>query len=79
MNSPCNSAEKERIVARYLRRRVKETGGSIYVKSKFIAEDLELSTREIGACMHRLQENTQELVIEPWSYTKATTWRVALE
>jgi hypothetical protein len=51
-------------------------GGDLYFKSKFIAEEVGLSPKEIGALMVKLRESATDLVIEKWSYTSATTWRV---
>ena len=58
----------------YLRRQVAE--GERYFKSRFIAEDLELSAQEIGAAFKKLSERSSQLQIEPWSYSSGTTWRV---
>ena len=54
----------------------KAADGEIYFKSKFIADDVGLSPKEIGALMVKLRESTTDLEIEKWSYTSATTWRV---
>jgi hypothetical protein len=61
----------------YLREQAREQG-ELYCKSKFIAEDVGLSPKEIGARMVTLQESASDLEIEPWSYTGATTWRITL-
>jgi hypothetical protein len=53
--------------------------GELYFKSKFIADDVGLSSKEIGALMVGLQETTTDLEIEKWSYTSATTWRITLQ
>ena len=45
-------------------------------RSKFIAEDVSLSSKEIGALIVKLQDSVDDLSIERWSYTGATTWRV---
>lgn len=50
--------------------------GEVYFKSKFIADEVGLSPKEIGALMVQLKEGTPDLEIEKWSYTSATTWRV---
>ncbi|WP_439027580.1 DUF7123 family protein [Haloarchaeobius sp. DT45] len=66
---------KETRLADYLRE--KATDGEMYFKSKFIADDVGLSPKEIGALMVKLRESATDLEIEKWSYTSATTWRVA--
>ena len=65
---------KERRLEKYLRSRA--TDGELYFKGKFIADDVGLSPKEIGALMVKLSESATDLEIEKWSYTSATTWRV---
>lgn len=65
---------KETRLRRYLRGRAED--GEVYIKSKFIADDVELSPKEIGALMIKLRDSAADLEIEKWSYTSATTWRV---
>jgi len=66
---------KEDRLRTYLREQV-EKKGELYFKSKFIAEDVGLSAKEIGALMVKLSESATDLEIEKWSYTSATTWRI---
>jgi hypothetical protein len=54
----------------------KAADGEMYFKSKFIAEEVGLSPKEIGALMVKLKESASEIQVEKWSYTSATTWRV---
>jgi len=68
------TASKDERLADYLRDRVDD--GEMYFKSKFIADDVGLSSKEIGALIVKLQESVDDLSIERWSYTGATTWRV---
>jgi len=65
---------KEARLATYLRERA--DAGDMYFKSKFIAEEVGLSAKEIGALIVKLQDSIDDLSIERWSYTGATTWRV---
>jgi len=65
---------KRRRVAAHLRERAAEE--PVYVKSKFLAEEIDLSAKEIGSVLGQLAESSSELAIEKWSYTNATTWRV---
>jgi hypothetical protein len=67
--------DKERRLADYLRQRAAD--GESYFKSKFIADEVGLSPKEIGALMVKLQDSVTDVEIEKWSYTGATTWRVA--
>lgn len=50
--------------------------GELYVKSKFIADEVGLSAKEIGALMVKLKDSATDISIEKWSYTSATTWRI---
>ncbi len=65
---------KETRLRSYLRQRAED--GEIYIKSKFIADDVGLSPKEIGALMVKLKDSATDLNIEKWSYTSATTWRI---
>ncbi|MUV88222.1 hypothetical protein GJ631_17090 [Natronomonas sp. CBA1123] len=67
--------DKERRLRTYLRQRVED--GEVYIKSKFIADDVELSPKEIGALMVKLRDSATDIEVEKWSYTSATTWRVS--
>ena len=66
---------KEERLKRFLAQ--KASDGEIYFKSKFIADEVGLSPKEIGALMVKLRDSVSDLEIEKWSYTSATTWRVA--
>ena len=65
---------KEDRLRSYLRE--KAADGELYFKSKFIADEVGLSPKEIGALMVKLRDSASEIEIEKWSYTSATTWRV---
>ncbi|SFK69925.1 hypothetical protein SAMN04487950_0653 [Halogranum rubrum] len=72
------SPSKELRLANYLREKAAEKGGELYFKGKFIADDVGLSSKEIGALMLKLTESATDMQVEKWSYTSATTWRVEL-
>jgi len=57
--------------------RAEAADGETYFKAKFIADDVGLSPKEIGALIVQLQDSIQDVEIEKWSYTGATTWRIA--
>ncbi|SEL21244.1 hypothetical protein SAMN04488691_103266 [Haloferax larsenii] len=69
-----DGSSKEDRLKQYLADRAKD--GEMYFKSKFIADDVGLSPKEIGALMVKLRDSATDLTIEKWSYTSATTWRV---
>lgn len=73
----CPADEKHSRVRRYLIERVGE--GERYFKSRFIAEEVGLSAKEVGALLAELHRPLEGLQIEKWGYSGATTWRVARE
>ena len=71
--SPEDRSKEERLKS-FLTR--KAADGEMYFKSKFIADEVGLSPKEIGALMVKLKDSATDIDIEKWSYTSATTWRV---
>jgi hypothetical protein len=69
-----DNGSKEERLKQYLVEKAQD--GEMYFKSKFIADDVGLSPKEIGALMVKLRDSAAELEIEKWSYTSATTWRI---
>ncbi|HJJ56341.1 MAG TPA: hypothetical protein O0X14_02450, partial [Methanocorpusculum sp.] len=45
------------------------SNGYKFFKSKYIAKDLGLSSKEVGTNLSILAENCNELDIRPWSYS----------
>ncbi len=52
------------------------TKGRHYFKSKYIAHDLGLSSKEVGTNMAILADVCRDLKIIRWSYSNSTTWMV---
>ena len=71
-DTPESKAER---LAEFLRGEAAD--GETYFKAKFIADDVGLSPKEIGALIVQLQDSVEDIEIEKWSYTGATTWRVS--
>jgi hypothetical protein len=69
-----DSASKEDRLKQYLLSKAND--GDVYFKSKFIADEVGLSPKEIGALMVQLRDSAASIEVEKWSYTSATTWRV---
>lgn len=65
---------KQDRLEQYLREQLDD--GELYFKSKFIADEVGLSPKEIGALMVQLKDTATDFTVEKWSYTSATTWRV---
>jgi len=72
---PSGASKRERL-RQYLESKVEEDG-ELYFKSKFIADEVGLSPKEIGALMVQLKDSATDIEVEKWSYTSATTWRIA--
>ncbi|EJN58198.1 hypothetical protein SAMN04487950_0214 [Halogranum rubrum] len=70
---PSTESKEERLKQFLLQ---KAQDGELYFKSKFIADEVDLSPKEIGALMVKLRDSATELTVEKWSYTSATTWRI---
>jgi hypothetical protein len=64
----------QEVIIEYLKNGLKE--GKQYFKSKYIARDLGMSPKEVGTNMKILSDECKDLLIEKWSYSKSTTWRV---
>ena len=69
-------APKAGPLVRYLRARVREKG-AFYVKSRVVAERLDLSAKEVGAFMRQLRDREVGPTVEAWAYTNGTTWYVS--
>ena len=52
------------------------TVGKHYFKSKYIAKDTGLSSKEVGTNMALLSEICPDFKIERYSYSNSTTWLV---
>ena len=52
------------------------TRGKHFFKSKSIARELGLSPNEVGTNISMLIDNSEDIIIEKWSYSHGTTWRV---
>jgi len=50
--------------------------GGRFVKAKYVAKDLGLTSKEVGTNLAILSEINDELNISRWSYSNSTTWSV---
>ncbi|MFB6195900.1 MAG: hypothetical protein ABEI80_06990 [Haloplanus sp.] len=73
-STDADESSKEEQLKQYLLSKAQD--GELYFKSKFIADEVGLSPKEIGALMVKLRDSASELSVEKWSYTSATTWRI---
>lgn len=66
--------EEDRRILEYLRKSVSR--GESYFRSKNIANQLGLTSKQVGARLPKLAEETEEVEIEKWGRARSTTWRV---
>ena len=66
--------ERQIRLIEYLDSRVK--AGKSFFKSKYIARETGLTSREVGTNMGILAETCPEFRIERYSYSNSTTWLV---
>lgn len=59
---------------RYLKEHL--SSGKCFTKSKYIARELGLTSREVGTNMRILSEICPDFSIVKYSYSNSTTWRV---
>jgi hypothetical protein len=51
-------------------------GEQTYFKSRLVAEELDMTAKEVGANMRALLRADHGLDIEKWGYSSGTTWKV---
>jgi hypothetical protein len=51
-------------------------GERTYFKSRLVAEELDMTAKEVGANMRALLAADHGLEIEKWGYSSGTTWKV---
>ncbi len=72
--TPTLTAKQERILS-YLREAAQS---QTYFKSRLIAEELDMSPKEVGANMTPLVDGEVGLSVEKWGYSSGTTWMVTV-
>jgi len=66
--------ETQKKILDYLRNGT--NNGGKFFKAKYIAKDLDLSSKEVGTNLAILSEMCDDLEISRWSYSNSTTWMV---
>ena len=67
-------SEEDRRILEYLRDKVSR--GESYFRAKNIAAQLGLSSKQVGARLPKLAEQSEDVDIEKWGRARSTTWRV---
>jgi len=66
---------KQAQILRYLRKNAAER---TYFKSRLIADELDLSAKEVGANMAAVADAASDIDVEKWGYSSGTTWMVTV-
>ncbi len=64
-------SEEDQRILEYLRE-----SSSRYYRAKNIAEQIGLSSKQVGARLSKLAEKAEDVDIEKWGRARSTTWRV---
>jgi DNA-binding MarR family transcriptional regulator len=65
--------DKQQRILQYLS---ENAGTQTYFKSRLIAEDLDLTAKEVGANMRAILNGDFDVTVEKWGYSSGTTWKV---
>jgi hypothetical protein len=65
--------EKQRRILRYLCDRAETR---TYFKSRLIAQDLDMTAKEVGSNMTAIRRGEFDVDVEKWGYSSGTTWKV---
>ncbi|MFB6140332.1 MAG: hypothetical protein ABEJ26_07835 [Halosimplex sp.] len=68
--------EEDREILDYLRDSVSR--GQSYFRAKNIAEQIGLSSKQVGARLPKIDEESDDVEIEKWGRARSTTWRVTI-
>lgn len=67
--------EKQQRILNYLR----ENGTTqTYFKSRLIADELDMTAKEVGTNMPAIRQTAPDVEIEKWGYSSSTTWKVSV-
>jgi len=66
-------SDKQRRILEYLRERVDD---QTYFKSRLIADEVDLSAKEVGTNMTAIADGEFDVDVEKWGYSSSTTWMV---
>lgn len=70
---PSGLSEKQLRILEYLRDNADDR---TYFKSRLIADELDLSAKEVGANMGAVADAASGIDVEKWGYSSGTTWMV---
>ncbi len=68
-----NLSEKQHRILEFLR---EEVDDQTYFKSRLIADELDMSAKEVGTNMTAIERGEFDVSVEKWGYSSSTTWMV---
>ena len=68
-----NLSEKQHQILEFLREASDE---QTYFKSRLIADELDMSAKEVGTNMTAIERGEFDISVEKWGYSSSTTWMV---
>lgn len=71
--TPESLTDKQARILSFLRDRADT---QTYFKSRLVADELDMSAKEVGANMGAVKEAATDVDIEKWGYSSGTTWMV---
>jgi hypothetical protein len=71
--SQAGLSEKQHRILEFLKANADE---QTYFKSRLIADELDMSAKEVGTNMTAIQRGEFDISVEKWGYSSSTTWMV---
>ena len=71
--SSATLSDKQRRILDYL---CEHADTQTYFKSRLIADELDMSAKEVGTNMTAIAEGEFDVAVEKWGYSSSTTWMV---
>jgi hypothetical protein len=71
--STASLSDKQHRILGYLR---EHAPTKTYFKSRLIADELDMSAKEVGTNMTAIADGDLDVDVERWGYSSSTTWKV---
>jgi hypothetical protein len=66
-------SDKQHRILEFLR---EQADDQTYFKSRLIADELDMSAKEVGTNMTAIERGEFDISVEKWGYSSSTTWMV---
>lgn len=74
VESELNDKQKE--IIKHLLQLAKDNGGEAYTRSKKIANEIGLTSREVGTNLNIARKSVNCVEVKKWGRSNSTTWKV---